>query len=365
MVVLATVAFVACTNDEPASVPDKDPNEQPDENPDKDPDEKPEDPENPDPENPDPENPDPENPDPENPDPENPDPENPDPENPDPENPEAPDLEADNTLRYDWTDISFERTVGSAFMEETPEGVIYTLCVDDVKTYVSYEDTIFLLVEVAGRRVSDSFDLDIATTDETFRLWLCDPIRGMGLVVDSERRTGCSGMFRIRRGVIVCDLSYDAPSGSGDDIEFRASYDGSYRAVNECYDIVYDERESLFVPRSVLLDNRGDEFKIYVSSRENAVTVEAMSDAEVIVTYPADGWATLLKGNFVSGSSHPAMSFTLEGKRYLKGKGDILGMNCQLPMYDAATGRLRLNANLYNERGGVALYYSGSFTILE
>lgn len=333
MVVLTTVAFVACTNDEPAPVPDKDPNEQPDENPDKDPDEKPEDPENPD--------------------------------TPDPENPEAPDLEADNTLRYDWTDISFERTVGSAFMEETPEGVIYTLCVDDVKTYVSYEDTIFLLVEVAGRSVSDSFDLDIATTDETFRLWLCDPIRGMGLVVDSERRTGCSGMFRVRRGVIVCDLSYDAPSGGGDDIEFCVSYDGSYRAVNECYDIVYDERESLFVPRSVLLDNRGDEFKIYVSSRENAVTVEAMSDAEVIVTYPADGWATLLKGNFVSGSSHPAMSFTLEGKRYLKGKGDILGMNCQLPMYDAATGRLRLNANLYNERGGVALYYSGSFTILE
>lgn len=59
------------------------------------------------------------------------------------------------------------------------------------------------------------------------------------------------------------------------------------------------------------------------------------------------------------------MSFTLNGERCVKGEGDILGMNCQFKAYDAANGRIGLNANLYNERGGVALYYSGSFTLVE
>lgn len=276
--------------------------------------------------------------------------------------PEKPE-DVGNTFCYNWTNISKELTVGAAFVEDTLDGVVYTLCVDDVKTYVSYEDTVFLRVEVAGRRADDSFKFDVATCDEEFNMWLCDPIRGMDLRVNNERREGCSGEFSVQRGVVVCNLYYDATNA--DNIEFNTAYGGKYRSVNECYDIVYDERTTLFVPRSVVLDNSGEEFKIYVSSKEGVTTVAAMADAEVVIAYPSDGWETLLKGNFVSGSSHRTMSFTLNGERCVKGEGDILGMNCQFKAYDAANGRIGLNANLYNERGGVALYYSGSFTLVE
>lgn len=268
-----------------------------------------------------------------------------------------------NTFSYNWANISKKFAVGAAFVEETLEGVVYTLCVDDVKTYVSYEDTVFLRVEVAGRRADDSFKFDVATCDEAFNMWLCDPIRGMDLRVNNERREGCSGEFSVQEGVVVCELRYGATNA--DNVEFSAAYGGKCRSVNECYDIVYDERTTLFVPRSVVLENSSEEFKIYVSSKEGATTVAAMADAEVVIAYPSDGWETLLKGNFVSGSSHRTMSFTLNGKRCVKGEGDILGMNCQFKAYDAANGRIGLNANLYNERGGVALYYSGSFTLVE
>lgn len=271
--------------------------------------------------------------------------------------------DVENTFSYEWTNRSIERTVDSAFVEDTPEGVIYTLCVDNIKTYVSYEDTIFLRMEVSGRSASDSFDIDIATSNEKFTLWLCDSIHGMNLRASNESREYCSGTFSVNRGVVVCDICYNPPKG--DDILFSTTYDDGYRTVNECIDIVYDERTSLFTPQSVIVDNSGEEYKIYVSSKEGVTTLAEMADAEVIITYPADGWSTLTSGNFVSGSSHPAMNFTLYGKRYIKGKGDILGMNCQFPMYDAESRRLRLNANLYDEQGGVALYFSGSFTLIE
>jgi len=40
-------------------------------------------------------------------------------------------------------------------------------------------------------------------------------------------------------------------------------------------------------------------------------------------------------------------------------------MNGQFPEYDAEEGDMRLNLNLYTEEGGIALYYSGAFTLVE
>ena len=40
-------------------------------------------------------------------------------------------------------------------------------------------------------------------------------------------------------------------------------------------------------------------------------------------------------------------------------------MNCQFISYDAASGRLTLNANLYTKQGGVAIYYVGGYTLVE
>ena len=48
-----------------------------------------------------------------------------------------------------------------------------------------------------------------------------------------------------------------------------------------------------------------------------------------------------------------------------KGKNDCYGMNAQIPEYDIESGRLRLNLNLYTDEVGIALYYSGEFTIIE
>ena len=126
-----------------------------------------------------------------------------------------------------------------------------------------------------------------------------------------------------------------------------------------------NERTLLFTPRSVLLDNSDPEvYKVYVSSRAGVTTVKGMANAEVIVSYPASGWDTLLKGNFVSGSTH-AMSFTLDGTTYIKGEGVAVGMNCQFIEYDAAAKTLILNTNLYTQQGGVAIYYSGPFALVE
>ena len=282
----------------------------------------------------------------------------PDPE-PDPE-PEEP-ITTDSYYRYTWGDVEVDSIVGSAYAEQTPEGVIYTICKDAIKTYVYYEDTPFLKVSVAGKSLDDNFEIDVATYDGEFSIWACDPIKGMDFRVSNDNRANRTGVISIKNGLLTCEnLSYN-------DIVVNVNFTGDYRSVNECVNISYDERTELFTPRSVVLDNSGDEeYKIYVSSRSGITTVKEMSTADVVIIYPKEGWEKwLMKGNFISGSSYPEMIFKYQRSTYKKGEGVCYGMNAQIPEYDAEGGRLRLNLNLYTEEGGIALYYSGEFTLVE
>ena len=70
----------------------------------------------------------------------------------------------------------------------------------------------------------------------------------------------------------------------------------------------------------------------------------------------------MTSGNFVAGSG---MTFTIGGVTYVKGEGDAVGMNCQFIGYDAESGLITLNANLYTTKGGVAIYYVGGYTLVE
>ncbi|MBQ8205745.1 MAG: hypothetical protein IJZ78_08030 [Alistipes sp.] len=268
---------------------------------------------------------------------------------------------SDSYFRYTWQDVEVDAHVGSAYVEQTLDGVVYTICKDSVKTYVYYEDTPFLKVAVAGKSLEDDFELDVATYDGEFSIWACDPIKGMDLRVSNDNRDNRSGVVSVKDGLLTCtNLCYD-------DIQVDVCYVDAYRSVNECVNISYDERTELFTPRSVVLDNSGDsEYRIYVSSREGITTVKDMVNPDVVVTYPKEGWDKwLMKGNFISGSSYPDMTFKYRKSTYKKGEGDCYGMNGQIVEYDAERGLLRLNLNLYTEEGGIALYYSGAFTLVE
>lgn len=276
------------------------------------------------------------------------------------EEPEEP-VSSDSYYRYTWGDVNVDASVGSAYIEDTPEGVTYVICKDAVKTYIYYEDTPFLKVDAAGKSSEDDFVIDVATYDGEFSIWACDPIKGMDLRVSNDNRAGRSGVVSVKDGVLKCEgLSFN-------DIRVDVCFMGEYRTVDECVNISYDERSELFTPRSVVLDNSGDsEYKIYVSSRADITSVEDMVAPDIVLTYPKEGWEKwLMKGNFISGSSYPEMTFKYRKSTYKKGEGDCLGMNAQIPEYDAENGRLRLNLNLYTEEGGIALYYSGEFTIVE
>lgn len=276
------------------------------------------------------------------------------------EKPEEP-ITTDSYYRYTWGDVEVDSIVGSAYAEQTPEGVIYTICKDAIKTYVYYEDTPSLKVNIAGVTLEDDITIDIATYDGEFSIWACDPIKGMELRVSNDNRANRTGVISIKNGLLTCEnLSYN-------DIVVNVNFTGDYRSVNECVNISYDERTELFTPRSVVLDNSGDEeYKIYVSSRSGITTVKEMSTADVVIIYPKEGWEKwLMKGNFISGSSYPEMIFKYQRSTYKKGEGVCYGMNAQIPEYNAKGGRLRLNLNLYTEEGGMALYYSGEFTLVE
>lgn len=263
--------------------------------------------------------------------------------------------------RYTCGDIEVDTTIGSAYVEQVPNGVIYTICKDSIKTYVYYEDTPFLKVMVTGKSAEDNFDIDVATYDGEFSIWACDPIKGMDLRVSNDNRANRTGLISVKDGVLTCKaLTYN-------DTCVDVCYVDEYRSVNECVNISYDKRRELFTPRSVVLDNSGEsEYKIYVSRKEGITTVEGMSSPDVVLTYPKEGWEKwLMKGNFISGSSYPDMTFKYTRSTYKKGEGDCYGMNGQIPEYDAESGRLRLNLNLYTEEGGIALYYSGAFTLVE
>ncbi len=268
---------------------------------------------------------------------------------------------SDSYYRYTWGDIDVDATVGSAYVENRPSGVTYTICRDAVKTYVYYEDTPFLKVDVAGMTSKDDFVIDVATYDGEFSVWACDPIKGMDLRVSNDNRAGRSGVVSVKDGVLRCEnLSYN-------DIGVDVFFVDDYRTVNECVNISYDERTELFTPCSVVLDNSGDsDYKIYVSSKSGITTVEGMINPDIVITYPKEGWEKwLMKRYFISGSSYPDMTFKYRKSTYKKGEGDCLGMNAQIPEYDAENGRLSLNINLYTEEGGIALYYSGEFTLVE
>lgn len=268
---------------------------------------------------------------------------------------------SDSYYRYTWDDVMVDTAVGSAYAEETPNGVTYTICKDAIKTYVYYEDTPFLKVEVAGKSMIDDFEIDVATYDGEFSIWACDPIKGMDLRVSDDNRDGRSGVVRVKDGVLTCEnLTYN-------DICVNVCFVDEYRTVNECVNISYNERTELFTPRSVVLDNSGEsEYKIYVSSRAGITTVKDMVQPDIVVTYPKEGWEKwLMKGSFISGSSYPDMTFKYKKSTYKKGDGDCYGMNAQIPEYDAESRRIRLNLNLYTEEGGMALYYSGEFSLVE
>lgn len=268
----------------------------------------------------------------------------------------------DTYFRYTWGDVSVDSPVGSAYAEETTEGVIYTICKDAIKTYVYYEDTPFLKVEVAGKTLDDDFSIDVATYEGEFSIWACDPIKGMDLRVSNDNRANRTGIIEVKDGVLCCsDLCYN-------DITVNVNFNETYRSVNECVKIVYDERTEFFTPRSVILYNNPSEenYQIYVSNEANITTLQGMRKPDLVVTYPKEGWDKwLIKGNFVSGSSYPDMSIQLGRSTYVKGKGDCMGMNCQIPVYDPSLPWIRLNINLYTDEGGVALYYSGAFTLIE
>lgn len=280
------------------------------------------------------------------------------------ERPEEP-VATNSYLRYSWGDTSVDAAIGSAYAEQTVDGVIYTLCKESIKTYVYYEDSPFLKVEVAGKGIDDDFTIDVSTYDGEFSIWACDPIKGMDLRVSNTKRANCSGVVSLKDGILTCrDLHYAA---GGDDVLVNASFVDSYRSVNECVKISYDKRTALFTPHSVLFDNSGDEeYRIYVSSHRGITSVEEMKSADIVITYPKEGWEKwLMKGNFISGSSYPNMTFKYKRSTYTKGEGECYGMNAQIVEYDSQRGHLRLNLNLYTEDGGIALYYSGPYTLVE
>lgn len=271
---------------------------------------------------------------------------------------EMPDVrpETESTISYTWDGKRVDKPLESAYLEETAEGVIYTLCVDVVKTYVVYEDSIFLRFIAAGKSADDAFEMDLATTTEGFKLQLCDPVKSLDYNADNANREGLTGTFKVDDGVVTVVFASAV-------VEAAATYGGAYRSVNECIDVVDNGRELLFTPASVLLDNRdADTYKVYVSSKAGVTTVEGMADAEVVIAYPASRWSTIISGNFVAGAG---MTFTIGGKTYVKGEGDTNGMNCQFITYDTATATLTLNANLYTAQGGVAIYYVGGYTLVE
>lgn len=274
----------------------------------------------------------------------------------------------DSYFNYTWGDISINSAIGSAYAEQRANGVTYTVCKDSIKTYAYYEDTPFLKLDVADKSIDDNFTIDINTYDGEFSIWACDPIKGMDLKVSNTNRENCSGTISVKSGVLTCkNLYFDSPSGEQDDVLIDIYFADSYRTVNECVKISYDERTELFTPRSVLLDNSGEEeYMIYVSSHANITSIEQMTNPDIVITYPKEGWEKwLMKRNFISGSSYPDMTFKYKKTTYYKGKNDCYGMNAQIPEYDIESGRLRLNLNLYTEEGGIALYYSGEFTIIE
>lgn len=269
----------------------------------------------------------------------------------------------------------------TAFMEESDTSVIYTLCTRDALTYAMAEDATFLKIEVEGYSGGDDFAIDLATdSNYTIKYLYATNDSDYSLLIDDGKRQYTTGTITMQGGDIACSLCYDSPEGADYDIAVEANYcAAAYRSVNECCYREAGEEDEVhrfcFAPRSVVFDKSADRYRIYISSTEGITTVEGMTDAEVVVDLPAtyenstgvhDSWDLLLSGNFAAGSTHPTMSIWFEGASYTKGDGKTNGMNLRCAELDETTQRIRLIANLYpSDGGGMGLYYSGSFTIIE
>lgn len=297
--------------------------------------------------------------------PDDPTPEQPTPDDPSPEpEPEpVPDPEMRDNI-FEIRDVyTGDLVVDSVYADSENGTTTYTICYGRCKSFAYIDDAMHIVLTVDGYDIGESFDIDLAQTDKAFsmKVMLYDKRYNVySYFVDNNRRDGAVGRFTLKEGVISAMLAVD-------DLSLETYFEiEAFRALNECTEVVNDEYSTMFAPQSVVLDNSDDEsYYIYVSSKADVTTVAGMSDAELVIEYPADGWNTLLSRNFISGSNYPAMKFTMLGNEYVKGQGSTLGMNCQFRACDLELGTIAINANLYVEEGGVAVFYKGGFTLIE
>ena len=257
-------------------------------------------------------------------------------------------------LRYEWDGKGYNYPLATAYAYTKHNATTYTLCRDNVKTFVSTEDTITLSLTIEGVAIGEDFVIDLATTTEEYQLTLYDPINGLPTKsITTANREGIAGRFAVNGGAVSCEL--EATTGELQSLEAHLDVN-EFRALNECTKVVYDEYMPLFTPTAVSVVNSGENYRIETVGEGHTFTVE----------YPAEGWEKwLLKGNFISGSNYPTMTITLDGVSYTKGVGDCYGMNAQFKRIDLDKRTITLNANLYTEEGGVALYYDGEFELIE
>lgn len=303
---------------------------------------------------------------PDNPTPEQPTPDDPDPV-PEPEPEPVPEPEQVGNFFEIKDSYKADIATDSVYAHSDGDVTTYSICYGRCKTLAYIEDVANVRLSIEGYDVGEAFDIDFATSDKrfTFSVLLYDKQYNVyEYQITNENRDGAEGRFTLKDGVISLKLSL------GDLLLENYFKVDAFRSVNECTEIIPDTSEDiyaqLFTPASVVLDNRdASTYYIYVSSKEGITTVDGMADAEYIVAYPSEGWADkLLKGNFVAGGSYPTMTITLNGKLYAK--SDCGGFNCQFKAYDAESGTIVLNSNLYyKDGGGVALYYDGAFTLIE
>ncbi len=276
----------------------------------------------------------------------------------------GPAMLEDNFIRYYWGEYTpGDKEIATAFAEETAEGVTYTLCAGNIQTYAQLEDTTFFRFFVPGKKIGDTFEIDMANTTEAFECWLYDPNEGMNKVISKDSRENVRGTLSMYGWNIYCDFTYTSPDGEWDDIVMMVDYKKQiFRDVNECVETIDGERELAFNPKSVVYDRSGETHKIYISSKNGITTVDGMADAEYVITYPASSYDKIADGLFVTGSNCPEMSITIAGETFTKNSEGINGLN--IVVSELTAEKITLNTNLYTADGGVALYYTGAFTLI-
>lgn len=276
---------------------------------------------------------------------------------------ESPIVEYESHFDYTIDATESKNGVGAAFYSTTSSAAIYTLCVGNSHTFASIEDSVLVQLSLNGMEPFEEFELDIATCTQNFKLWFYNPLTEYRLTIDNKHRADCQGSLSLKDGVLKIDFT-NTPADASSSLSLSAQCATSnMRSVCECMDIYDGEHAELFTPRSIVVDNRGAECWIYVSSKSDVFTVEGMTDAEVVIYCPEGGWEKLLSGQFMSGSAFPDMSITLNGETFIK--SNCQGLNCRMPEFDAEANTLTLLANTYTNMGGMSLYYSGGFTLLE